>query len=362
MGAISSLRNPRTQGADCKMITAELSKAILNDKDCFSDVIGQDAAKYGVKSTILANRHLLIIGPAGVGKTTLAKNIAKILPPLKGIEGCAYRCTSEKPVCSTCKKNKNMKTRTIPGNERFIRIQGSPDLTVEDLIGDIDPIKALQFGPLSLEAFTPGKIFQANNGILFFDELNRCPEKLQNALLQVLQEGKATIGSYNVDIEADFLFIATMNPDDSNTEKLSTVLLDRFDVVVMSYPETLSLEKEILKHYGKKILQISEDLNDLIISFIRVLRESKDIERKPSVRATLGLYERSQTNALLKKKKKAELEDMHDAVFSVLAHRITLKPALRYVQSPEEFLQKEFQNMMKTGMGREFREKKGDVP
>ena len=76
-------------------------------------------------------------------------------------------------------------------------------------MGDIDPIKAMKFGPLSMEAFTPGKVFKANRGVLFFDELNRCPEKLQNALLQVLQEKKATIGSYDVDIDADFIFIAT---------------------------------------------------------------------------------------------------------------------------------------------------------
>ena len=65
---------------------------------------------------------------------------------------------------------------------------------------NIDPIKALQYGPLSIEAFTPGKIFKANNGILFFDEINRCSEKLQNALLQVLAEKRVTIGSYDLDL------------------------------------------------------------------------------------------------------------------------------------------------------------------
>ena len=81
-----------------------------------------------------------------------------------------------------CKSNKTKATKKITGHDRFIRIQGSPDLTVEDILGDIDPIKALKFGAMSIEAFTPGKIFKANNGVLFFDELNRCPQKLQNAL------------------------------------------------------------------------------------------------------------------------------------------------------------------------------------
>ena len=92
------------------------------------------------------------------------------------------------PLCPTCKSNKDVKTKNVTGEELFVRIQRSPDLTAEDLIGDIDPIKALEHGPMSEQAFTPGKIFKANGGILFFDEVNRCPERLQNALLQVLQE------------------------------------------------------------------------------------------------------------------------------------------------------------------------------
>jgi len=293
------------------MINDELRNTLLKKENLLGDILGQDSAKKAVKSALLSERHIIFVGAPGIGKTTLAKNIAKILP--------------------------------MKGKVPFVRIQGSPDLTVEDLLGDIDPIKALKFGPLSLEAFTKGKIFKADKGILFFDELNRCPEKLQNALLQVLEEKKATIGSYDVDFDLDFIFIGTMNPEDSSTEKLSDVLLDRFDLVYMHYPETLQLEKDIVKLKGKKLAEISDKLLTLIVYFVRLLREDKNIEKKPSVRASLGLYERSQANALINKRKEVNFEDIKEAIISVLSHRMRLKPSIKYLQSPKDYIKDKFE-------------------
>lgn len=294
------------------MKNAEFKDLMLRSEDPFSDIIGQDDVKKALKSALLSGRHIILVGAPGIGKTTLAKNVANLL-----------------------KANGKNKAP-------FIRIQGSPDLTVEDLLGDIDPIKAMKFGPLSLEAFTKGKIFKADKGILFFDEMNRCSEKLHNSLLQVLEERKATIGSYDVDFDIDFILIGTINPEDSSTEKLSDVLLDRFDLIYMHYPETLETEKKIVRLKGKKLVEIDDRLVNLIVYFVRILREDINLEKKPSVRASIGLYERSQANALIDGRDSVNFCDIKDSVVSVLSHRMRLKPSIKYLQSVPDYIEKSF--------------------
>ena len=296
-------------------------------KDAFADIYGQDKAKKQILSALIMNRHVILVGPPGIGKTTFAKNIAKLLPEMQ----------VKDPITNEVKK--------LKGVERFVRLQGSPDLTVEDMIGDIDPIKALKYGPMSIESFTPGKIFKANNGVLFFDEINRAPEKLQNALLQVLEEGKATIGGYDVDLDASFIMIATMNPEDfAATERLSEVLLDRFDFIFVDYPESLQLEKRIVKEKSEilKEVEFPDELLNLTLAFFRNLRNNENLERVPSVRASMGLYERSQSNALLSGRKIVLIEDVMESFYSVVSHRIRLKPSVKYLMSAKEFIGKEF--------------------
>ncbi len=289
------------------------------DKDAFTDIYGQESVKRELLSALLMDRHVILVGPPGIGKTTLAKNLAAVLPTVDG------------------------------ASAPFVRIQGSPDLTVEDLLGDIDPLKALEFGPLAPQSFTPGKIFKANGGVLFFDEINRCPEKLQNALLQVLEEGQATIGSYAVDLEANFILIATMNPDDfSGTEKLSDVLLDRFDLVHVGYPETLAIEERIVLTKGKTLDKVTfpAEVLKFALSFVRTLRDNENLARVPSVRACLGLYERAQSFALLHGRKVVQFSDVSASMRSVLSHRIVLKPSVKYLLTPESFLAEEMKRFL----------------
>ncbi|MBI2661542.1 MoxR family ATPase, partial [Candidatus Woesearchaeota archaeon] len=157
--------------------------------------------------------------------------------------------------------------------------------------------------------------------------------------------------------DVDFIFIGTMNPEDSSTEKLSDVLLDRFDIIYMSHPESLAVENEIVMEKGKKIAQFPEDLLNSSISFIRFLRESDKLDKKPSVRASIGLYERAQANALLQGRKAVEFNDIRDVIVSVLSHRIRLKPSVRYIQSSEDFIKETFQKNFRQALTRELQER-----
>ena len=315
--------------------------------DPFNRIIGHDELKQQVKTALLTGRHLIIVGPPGIGKTTLAKTIADMLPDLEVLDDGFNTIEGESsPIVLDDKKS--VKKIVLSGRDRFIRIQGSADLTVEDLVGYIDPVKALEFGPFSLKAFTPGRIFRANHGVLFFDEINRAPEKVQNSLLQVLEEDELTLGSYKVNLPAKFILIATMNPEDSSTERLSDVFVDRFDMVYMDYPKSDKEEFEILTKNVENNLPVTmpKNLQMFIVGLVRSLRNNKDLEKKPSVRATIGLYERSIAHAYVSNRNKVTMEDIEAVYQSVLAHRIRLVPSVKYIKKPQEILKEQFMKMV----------------
>ena len=101
-------------------------------------------------------------------------------------------------------------------------------------------------------------------------------------------------------------------------------------------------EKRIVVTKGSKITNVSDELLTLMVYFIRLLRQDEKLEKKPSVRASIGLYERSQSNALMKGRKNIQFEDIKEVLISVLSHRIRLKPSVRYLESLENYINEQF--------------------
>lgn len=213
-----------------------------------SEFVGRKAELKSVLDALKLGEHVLIEGPVGVGKTTLALEVARIL------------------------------------KRELVRVDGDGRYTEQKLAGYFDPAKALK-GGYSAKTWTPGPLAQAmkSGALLLINELNRMPEGVQNVLLPALDERKIQIPELGeVKAKTGFAVIATQNPADYvGTGELSEAIEDRFEYVRLGYAPR-SEELEILKAVSAKQAETALDL---------VLRTRTDrrLRRGASLRAGLAL-------------------------------------------------------------------------
>ena len=244
-----------------------------------------------VLSGLSVGRHVMIMGPVGVGKTTLAEEIANIL------------ALDDPP---------------------YIEVACHSHMTATELTGDIDIAVALQAGLNHPLAYIPGPLVLSHGRILIMDEINRLNPYSQASLLQVLQEHYVFIRGFR--IRSDFLMIATSNPSEySGVYELSEALADRMKVVEIKYPDR-DLLKAILEwkadmavsHMGVKTPGI---LADILANFIMLMTQDGMVEVSPSIRASIYALATTMARAWIERREPT-LSDLKREVISNMAHVI----------------------------------------
>jgi len=245
----------------------------------YPGIIGYDADVVpAVNRAILSGHDLLLVGQIGQAKTKIAEAIAKnLLSPIPVVRGTvtndiptsipedqltALLSESEvvrtqpeftvSPECEEIIKANKLETKVdwISGADRYKYILSTPDISVKDLVGQIDAIKIAKKGVelYSMESYSAGQLLQARHGILCIDELPVLDPRKQVSLLSVLQEGKFTTGAYPAVFKPDVKIIATANPIDyTHSGKIIEPLFDRLrSHIDTHYPRTVEDEMLII--------------------------------------------------------------------------------------------------------------------
>ena len=307
-----------------------LISKIKNNENPFTGIIGfEETVIPSVKRALLAGHDILFIGHIGQGKTKLAEILSEnLLSPIPIVEGTItndipteipysqlisllqdkdiHRSLPEFFVSKDCEeiiKNNKLNTRIkwVDGKSRYRYILATPDISVKDLVGQIDVVKVIKKGieVFDIDSYSPGYLLQARYGILCLDELPVLDPRKQVTLLSVLQEGRFTTGAYPVFFKPDVKIIATANPIDyTHSGKIIEPLADRLrSHIETHYPRTLDDEILILIQEIDMLFRKNTFLPVFILKTIvkifQSLRTNSEInnERGVSVRSTIHSLE-----------------------------------------------------------------------
>ena len=307
---IATLGELRASGHAFVTVKEEIRQNLLArmraGEDRFPGIVGFDQTVLPhLERALLAGHDMVLLGERGQGKTRLIRTLTGLLDEWTPvIAGCEINDHPYQPACARCRRLADELGDDLPvawrhRSERYGEKLATPDTSVGDLIGDIDPVKVAEGRTLGdPETIHFGLVPRTNRGIFCLNELPDLAERIQVALLNVLEERDIEVRGYALRLPLDLLLVASANPEDyTNRGRIITPLKDRFGAEIRThYP--LSLEDEITLTKQESLLSwggadpgaaLPEHLIEVIARFTRLVRSSPAVDSRSGVSARFAI-------------------------------------------------------------------------
>jgi magnesium chelatase subunit I len=286
-------RNVKTEIRD------NLLAALREGRTTFPGIVGfDDTVLPELERALLAGHDMVLLGERGQGKTRLMRTLAGLLDEWQPyVESCEIHDDPLEPICVRCRALATEYGDALPiawrhRDDRYGEKLATPDTSVGDLVGDIDPTKVAEGRPLGdPETVHYGLLPRANRGIFGINELPDLAERIQVALFNVLEERDIQVRGYALRLPLDLLLVVSANPEDyTNRGRIITPLKDRFGAEIRThYPLDIDHEVTLIQQEAATVAAVPIHVVESVARFAAGLRESNAIDQRSGISARFAI-------------------------------------------------------------------------
>ena len=300
---ITTLGQLRESGHEHRTVKAELRNNLVarlrDGATTLPGIVGfENTVLPELETALLAGHDVVLLGERGQGKTRVMRTLADLLDEWTPVvAGCEINDHPYEPACLACRTQAAELGDDLPiawrhRSHRYGEKLATPDTSVGDLVGDIDPTKVAEGRTLGdPETVHYGLLPRANRGIFGLNELPDLAERIQVALFNVLEERDIQIRGYALRLPLDLLLVASANPEDyTNRGRIITPLKDRFGAEIRThYPLEVSDEIALIAQESDLVAEVPGHLIEVIARFTDELRGSSAVDQRSGVSARFAV-------------------------------------------------------------------------
>ncbi|MBS3691104.1 ATP-binding protein [Rhodococcus qingshengii] len=276
-----------------------LLAALRDGRDPWPGIVGfEDTVAPQLERALIAGHDVVLLGERGQGKTRLLRTLGLLLDEWTPvIEGSELGEHPYEPIIPASIRRAKELGDDLPiawrhRSERYSEKLATPDTSVADLIGDVDPVKVAEGRSLGdPETIHFGLVPRAHRGIVAINELPDLAERIQVSLLNVMEERDIQVRGYTLRLPLDVLLVASANPEDyTNRGRIITPLKDRFGAEIRThYPVELAGEIAVIEQEAHLAAEVPDYLLEILARFTRLLRESTSVDQRSGVSARFAV-------------------------------------------------------------------------